>query len=134
MSNASFLTAEVARIVDRLSSLPGRFELCVETKRYPRLLPAESGAGYEQKSWSFNSEETLPPSELAIPPDVEEVVVTWRGGGEAKSEIDSLLGEEEQDGAFPASWDCETFTRQRESENPQIILRVFRCVSTDVLN
>lgn len=134
MTNDSTLTAQVARILDRLFLLPGRTELYVETKRYPRFLPAESGVGFEQKSWSFNSGEMPRNADIVIPPDTEDVVVTWKGGidaADAMDEISVMMGAAVLDLAFRRSWDYEVFTRQRETESPQVVVRVFRDFSAN---
>jgi hypothetical protein len=129
MSCESSLNAQVAQLVDRLSQLPGRKELSVETRRYPRFLPAESGAGFEQKTWSFNGHDLPLKANLAIPADAEDVVVTWKGGidaAQAARDLNGLIASAEPDDSFPASWNCEVFTRRRESGGPQVVVRVYR--------
>lgn len=137
MTNNSTLTAQVVQILDRLRSLPGQKELSVETKRYPRLLPAESGVGFEQKFWSFNGEETPTNTDIAIPPDAEDVVVTWEGrvdSAESMGEISLMIGAAVSDLGMRASWDYEVFARQRETEDRQVVVRVFRDFSAGVLS
>lgn len=129
MQSNSSLTAQVVQILDRLCSLPGRRELSVETRRYPRFLPADSGTGFEQKLWSFNGNEIPLSGNIAIPTDAEDVVVTWTGtiaAAEALSEINMKLSAAVSDLGFRTSWDFEVFARRRESDNPQVVVRVFR--------
>ncbi|MGD0388674.1 MAG: hypothetical protein ABSC42_06925 [Tepidisphaeraceae bacterium] len=136
MTNNSILTAQVAQILDRLCSLPDRKELSVETKRYPRLLPAENGAGYEQKFWSFNGQET-PRMKIAIPADAEDVVVTWKGGidaAEVMGKVDTLMGAATSEMTLRASWNYEVCMRQSETESPQVVVRVFRNFSAGIFS
>lgn len=137
MSHNSTLTAQVVQILTRLYSLPDRKELSVETKRYPRFLPAESGTGFEQKFWSFNGEEMPLQAEITIPLDAEDVVVTWKGGiaaAQAMGEIRRMMGVAASELAFHANWNYEVYARQRETENPQVVVRVFRNFSADVFS
>jgi hypothetical protein len=123
------LNAQLVQILDRLSSLPGRRELSVETKRYPRFLPAENGVGFQHKFWSFNGSEKPAQMDIDLPPDAEDVVVTWKGAvkaAETMGEITTLMGAAVMDQAFRSSWDYEVFTRQREPGVPQVVVRVFR--------
>ncbi|MGA2442700.1 MAG: hypothetical protein ABSH08_17235 [Tepidisphaeraceae bacterium] len=136
MTNNSILTAQVAQILDRLCSLPDRKELSVETKRYPRLLPAESGAGFEQKFWSFNGKE-WPRRKIAIPADAEDVVVTWKGGidaAEVMGKVDTMMGAAASEMTLRASWSYEVLTQQGESEKPQVVVRVFRDFSAGAVS
>ena len=129
MKSNSFLSAQVVQILDRLCSLPGRRELSVETRRYPRFLPADSGAGFERKYWSLNGSDSPFDMDIAIPVDAEDVVVTWTGAlavAEAMNEINIKMGLAVAELALRASWDYEVFSQKRESDNPQVVVRVFR--------
>jgi len=80
---AHFSSSEVDRILQVLSSLPGGKTLAVQTKRYPRLLPAESGAGYEERQWRFAPGEFA--RDLPLPADAEDIIITWKGVAQASA-------------------------------------------------
>ena len=71
------LQGEVEQILQVLSSIPGSDELHVKTKRYPRFLPADTGAGFEERSWHLLARDVL--NGVPIPRDSEDVSITWKG-------------------------------------------------------
>jgi len=90
---------EVTRIVQALAGLPGSSAVHVISKRFPHLGPAESGSMYEEKRRRFPAD-SIPTEGVAMPADVEEIIITLEGrlpGPEIEDElvqrVSSLLGE-----------------------------------------
>jgi len=125
MTNNSTLSSQVAVILDALCFLPGRRGISVQSRRYPRLLAAESGLGFEQRNWSFDGERA--PSEVTIPSDAEEVRVTWVGKSSAQTQIHASLTAA-MTGMLPSSshWDFQIFTRRNGPNDSDLIVEVFQ--------
>jgi len=125
MSSNSSLSRQVAAILDTLCFLPGGKGISVQTKRYPRFLPAEDGVGFEQRDWSFESGEE--PKDVAIPADAEEIVVKWKGALDGRPEIgEKLEATVTELCSSGTSWEFQMFTRVNGSKEPDLIVEVSR--------
>ena len=125
MSNTSALSEQVAAILDTLWFLPGRKGISVQTRRFPRFLPAEDGVGFQQRDWSFSSQEK--PTAVAIPPDAEEIRVTWVGAPCEKTEVSAALKTTVSDlSAAGIAWDFNISTRRNGNPQPELVVEVFR--------
>ena len=121
------LRGDVERILQILSSLPGSKELEVKTKRYPRFLPADTGKGYEERSWHWSARDIASP--VPIPADSEDVLVTWCGEAEipeSASEFGKTVGAALRELDQPHAWDFEVHTVARKTDAFRLEVRVFR--------
>jgi hypothetical protein len=129
VTNDTCLIPQAAEILDRLFSLPCRQELSVQTRRYPRLLPAESGVGFQQTVWSFNEDHNSENVSNAIPADAEEVVFTWKSGigtEEYTDQISEMVGVAFSELTLKSGWEYEVFLRHTEQDNRRVIVRIFQ--------
>jgi len=125
MSSNSTLSRQVATILDALCYLPGRKGISVQTKRYPRFLPAEDGVGFEQRDWSFEGGEE--PKDVAIPADAEEIVVKWKGAPDARPQIgEKMEAAVTELSSSGTTWEFQMFTRVNGSKEPDLIVEVSR--------
>jgi hypothetical protein len=132
VTNETNPIVQAAQILDRLFTLPGRRELSVETRRYPRFLPAESGIGFEQKVCSFGDAQKPANLSHAIPVDAEEVLFTWKstmGSDDLTRQISTMVGDAFSDLAIVRGWDYQVFLRKPQRDASHIVVRVFQSFS-----
>jgi hypothetical protein len=126
--------AQATQILDRLFSLPCRQDLSVQARRYPRLLPAESGLGFEQSFSSFGNMDKPANAHQAIPRDAEEFVFIWRsclGTTDLTREISTMVGSAFSDLALSSGWDYEVFLRHATHDSRHVVVRVFQSFAND---
>ena len=123
---AQTLQREVERILEILSSLPGSKELQVKTRSYPRFLPGDTGTGYSEHSWHMNSMDVQ--LKIPIPPNSEDVLVTWHGDTEIQSlgELRDTISEALANMDRPVAWDYDVHIAGRTSEPRRVEVQVFR--------
>jgi hypothetical protein len=123
------LSDDVAKIIRRLSDLPGSKALSVQTRRYPRLGPAERSSGFQEDRWSMAADEE--PAELSIPADTEDVLVTWLGVPnipEIDQQITLAVDATINEAGGAMNWEYRVFTRSLAEKPEEVVVQIFNSV------
>ena len=124
---AHTLQGEVQRLLGILSTLPGSKELHVKTRSYPRFSPGDAGSGYSERSWRMTALDV--PTNIPIPPNSEDVQVTWQGdtAAQALGELREAISAALENMDRPISWDYEVHVHGRTSEEARRVeVQVYR--------
>ena len=113
MSN---LSHQVSQIVSTLVGLEGSSDISIIARRYPRIGPAESGVGFEEKALRFSAAEV--PSDMPLPADMDEVVIRVDGelpesncAGELRQRVNDFVTESQ----IGDTWDVRSRFRDAPS-------------------
>jgi hypothetical protein len=126
-----WLSQDVTKIVRRLSDLPGSKQLSVQAKRYPRRGSDGRTTGFDEQHWLITGPQEAD-SDLPIPADAEDVIVTWLGAPGAPQLDDQITQAVRASDEDAANWEYRVFTRaQLDSDAaPELVVQVFNVVGT----
>jgi len=112
----SGLSNQVSHIVNALGGLAGSSDISIVARRYPRIGPAESGVGFEEKAFRFST--AAIPQELPVSADIDEVVIRVDGAltqpdqaHALRQRVSDLVTDEE----MADSWDVRSHFRDAPS-------------------